>query len=159
MPEAPAMQSEQAEIALRQHHAGARLLLVEDNEINREVALELLHGVGLAVESAENGQLALDKARNGQFDLVLMDIQMPVMDGISATLAIRALPAPMNRVPIISMTANGQPEDREACQRAGMTEHVSKPIDLSLLAEAIERAAQPNRPGARSASTSPSSSA
>jgi len=136
-----------------------RILVAEDNTVNQILIKAMLDRLGHHCDVVADGQAAVRQVQATAYDLVLMDIQMPVMDGISATLAIRALPAPMNRVPIISMTANGQPEDREACQRAGMTEHVSKPIDLSLLAEAIERAAQPNRPGARSASTSPSSSA
>jgi two-component system sensor histidine kinase/response regulator len=97
---------------LRQQHGGARLLLAEDNPINREVALELLHGAGLAVDAAEDGREALGKARTTAYDLVLMDMQMPHMDGLEATCAIRALPG-WEKVP--DPGHDGQRFRRESC--------------------------------------------
>ena len=116
-----------AEAMLRQNHTGARLLLVEDNPINREVALELLHGVGLSVDTAENGRIALEKISSAPYDLILMDVQMPEMDGLAATRAIRARPG-LASLPILAMTANAYNEDRNACLAVGMNDFVAKPV-------------------------------
>jgi len=120
--------------------AGRRVLLVEDNPLNQEVASELLRAAGLSVELAGDGAEALAKVRDGQgaYDLVLMDVQMPVMDGLSATRAIRALPE-MDALPILAMTANAMPGDRERCLEAGMNDHLAKPIDPDTLFALLER--------------------
>ncbi len=120
---------------------GRRILLVEDNELNREIAEELLYQEGFLVETVENGQEAVDAVRDkqpGWFDLVLMDVQMPVMDGYEATRQIRALPDPVRaHVPIIAMTANAFSEDKQAAAEAGMNGHVGKPIDIPLLLKTL----------------------
>ncbi len=111
---------------------GARVLLVEDNELNREVACELLRDAGLVVDVAFDGQMALERIQAAHYDAVLMDMQMPVMDGLSATRLLRAMPA-YQRLPIIAMTANAMEEDRRRCLDAGMNDHVPKPIEPALL--------------------------
>jgi signal transduction histidine kinase/HPt (histidine-containing phosphotransfer) domain-containing protein len=108
--------------------AGASVLVVEDNELNQQVARELLQMVGMQVEVAGDGAAALQCLRAQDFDLVLMDMQMPVMDGLKATAEIRR-ETRWAALPIVAMTANAMPQDRERCLRAGMNDHLSKPIE------------------------------
>jgi PAS domain S-box-containing protein len=108
---------------------GANILLVEDNEINQELAMEMLANVGVNTTLAENGQEAVEKVSKQTFDGVLMDIQMPVMDGYSATQAIRKLEVG-KELPIIAMTANAMASDIAQAQQAGMNDHISKPINV-----------------------------
>lgn len=119
--------SNKIDLSIAQGIAGARVLLVEDNAINQEIAIELLKLVGLEVDTANNGQEAVDKVEVDEFDLVLMDIQMPVMDGYQASKKIRE--SGKDQLPIIAMTANAMSGDRERCLNAGMNDHLPKPIN------------------------------
>ena len=120
------------ERALQLRAAGLRVLLAEDNPINQEVATALLQAVGVAVDLAADGQQAVQLAAQRHYDLVLMDMQMPVMDGLAATRALRAMPQHA-RTPILAMTANAFGDDRRACLDAGMDDHIAKPVDPELL--------------------------
>lgn len=113
---------------------GSRILLVEDNEANRFVARQLLSRAGLIIDSADNGKEAVEKVQNNSYDLILMDMQMPVLDGIQATLQIRRLPAGQS-VPIIAMTAAASEADQNCCLKAGMNDYISKPIVATELLE------------------------
>ncbi|HKY92652.1 MAG TPA: response regulator [Nevskiaceae bacterium] len=112
---------------------GTRVLVVEDNVINQEVARELLESFGARVTVATDGRLGVDAAAAADFDVILMDVQMPRMDGYEATRLIRAFPSPRAKVPIIAMTANAMAEDRQRCLAAGMNDHVGKPVNYQRL--------------------------
>ena len=126
---------------------GKKLLLVEDNELNREIALEILKEAGFVVDTAEDGAVAVQKIKQaapGQYDLILMDIQMPNLDGYEATRQIRALPdAEKASIPIFAMTANAFEEDRQNALEAGMNGHIAKPLDvphlLRVLTDALKK--------------------
>ena len=121
---------------------GKRLLLAEDNELNREIALEILGEYGFVMDTAENGAVALEKvaaSKPGDYELVLMDIQMPIMDGYEATRRIRALEDPaLAKIPILAMTANAFDEDRKAALECGMNGFLSKPIDIEELIQTLQ---------------------
>jgi PAS domain S-box-containing protein len=129
---------------------GARVLLVEDNDLNQQVASELLRDAGFVVDIADNGRVALDmvqaQATQPPYDVVLMDMQMPVMDGVTATRTLRADPR-HDAMPILAMTANAMQVDRQRCMDAGMQDYISKPIEPDALWQALARWLKP-RPGA-----------
>jgi PAS domain S-box-containing protein len=125
-----------AEHMLRQEYAGSRILLVEDNAVNREVAEALLTSADLAVDCAENGRMAVEMARENTYALILMDVQMPEIDGLEATRLIHATGdsrAANSKTPVLAMTANVFQEDRVACERAGMQGFVAKPVEPDAL--------------------------
>ncbi|EMI4230252.1 response regulator, partial [Vibrio vulnificus] len=117
---------------------GQTLLLVEDNEVNQEVAIGLLNGTNLNIITADNGKLAIEALEHHPIDLVLMDMQMPVMDGITATKAIRER-AEWATLPIVAMTANAMQSDVERCHEAGMNDHVAKPINVHNLYQVLSQ--------------------
>ena len=123
--------------------SGKKILLVEDNEINQEIARAILEEVGLIIDTADDGTEAVERIKTtqaGTYDLILMDIQMPVMDGYEATRRIRALNDPAKAgIPIVAMTANAFEEDRQRAFEAGMNAHVAKPIDVPELMETLQR--------------------
>ncbi len=125
-----------AEAAIARDYAGRRILLVEDDFISREVMQELLQHVGLAVDLAEDGGQAVTMAGQREYDLILMDMQMPVLDGLDATRALRRLPGG-GRTPVVAMTANAFAEDRLHCFDAGMNDFIAKPVDPDRLYEVV----------------------
>ena len=116
----------------------ARILVVEDNAINRRIACRLLEKAGHQAESACNGMDAVTAAKHGSYDLILMDLQMPVMDGLVATMSIRNLENGVRRTPIIALTASDPWSNREKCLEAGMDGYLNKPIDISQLYQTVE---------------------
>ena len=137
----------------RTANQGPRVLLVEDNPVNQLVARALLERVGCAVDLAGNGEEAVTCAADGEYDLIFMDCQMPVLDGYAATAAIRRREGDARRTPIVAMTANAMPGDRERCLAAGMDDYIAKPIDEARLAEAVQTWTRrtPSGPAARGA--------
>jgi len=120
-------QARGADLCLREDYAGSRILLAEDEPVNQEVTRSLLQVVGLEVDVAEDGQAACELAAQKTYDLILMDMQMPRLNGLDATRRIRVLPG-YEETPILGLTANAFPQDRDACLQAGMNTHVAKPI-------------------------------
>jgi two-component system, sensor histidine kinase and response regulator len=139
------MAMSEVEQALAQHHQ-ARVLLAEDNALNQEVALDLLTHAGLQVDLARDGQEALELALETPYDLILMDLQMPRLDGLQATRAIRQWPGHAD-TPILAMTANAYEEDRQACLAAGMNDHIPKPVDPEVLYRTLLQWLPPLPPG------------
>jgi PAS domain S-box-containing protein len=127
---------ETAEVRLKTKFQGSRILLVEDEPVNQEVSRWLLEEAGLTVDLAENGIVAVNMAKSSQYSLILMDMQMPEMNGVDATRAIRALPD-YAETPILAMTANALSEDREVCLEAGMNDHIGKPVVPDILYETL----------------------
>jgi CheY-like chemotaxis protein len=145
--EEPAQRMAEEDRAREVDFSARRLLLVEDNEINRDIATLILEDAGFSLETAENGKVAVEKvraSRPGYYDAILMDVQMPVMNGYEATRAIRALDDPgLSRIPIVAVTANAFTEDVQNAREAGMDGHLSKPLDvpkvLQTLGELFDR--------------------
>ncbi|HKY90748.1 MAG TPA: response regulator, partial [Nevskiaceae bacterium] len=138
---------------------GLRVLVAEDNEINQQVARELLEAVGVEVTIAENGVQAIQRLNTQVFDVVLMDLQMPEMDGIEATKRIRAESGPLARIPVIAMTANAMAEDRDHCLEAGMDDHIGKPVDVVQLYDVLARHAGAVAVGVSGAPAAPAADA
>jgi two-component system sensor histidine kinase/response regulator len=121
---------------------GARILVVEDNELNQEVAMGTLADVGFHVEIANNGKEAIEKIEQYEYDIILMDMQMPIMDGVTATKLIRQ-DERFNNLPVVAMTANAMQQDKDKCLAAGMNDHIAKPIDPDELFRTLVKWIQP----------------
>ena len=123
----------------RQHDRDVRVLVAEDNHINQRIAVKMLNSLGYLPDVAANGREAVESVLRKQYDAILMDCQMPEMDGFEATAEIRKLESEKTRVPIIALTANAMSGDRDRCLDAGMDDYLSKPIDLQQLGEILQR--------------------
>jgi two-component system, sensor histidine kinase and response regulator len=152
LPPSPQPERASAETLLRRQYRGARVLLAEDNPVNREVALALLHGLGFSVDCAGTGREAVAMARGEGYELILMDMQMPEMNGVEATRLIRLLPGAAD-VPILALTANAFDEDRQECLAAGMNDFIAKPLDVHAFHATLLRWL--GTPGATAASPAP----
>ena len=117
----------------------AKILIVDDHPINLEIGEALLTMVGFEVDVAENGKQAVERVEAGDYDIILMDIHMPQMDGLQATRAIKALPGRAGKAPIIAMSADALPRQVERCYAAGMVDHIAKPIQREVLYAKVER--------------------
>ncbi len=115
------------------------ILIVEDNRINQKVLSHQLINLGYAIEVAENGSEAVAKVKNRRYDLIFMDVQMPVMDGFQATQEIRSLGEDASSIPIVAVTANAFQSEREKCFSFGMDDYLTKPLDKERLQEALRR--------------------
>ena len=137
----PSQLDDQHEISLANAHH-KKILLVEDNELNREIETEILGEMGFLIETAEDGSIAVEKMKNahsGDYDLILMDIQMPVMNGWQAAKIIRKLPDPqLANIPIVALSANVFESDIQMSMECGMNAHLAKPIDILVLSQTIE---------------------
>ena len=133
---AAALSGESAEAAIKRRHDGARVLLVEDDATSQAIMQILLRDAGIDVDLAENGSEAISKAQSGRYALIVMDMQMPQIDGVEATRAIRQFPG-QRATPIIAMTANAFAADRERCQAAGMDDFIAKPFVADALFETL----------------------
>jgi CheY-like chemotaxis protein len=133
--------------ATKEEGKGVRVLLAEDNAVNQKLALRLLSQMGYRADVAGNGIEAIQALERQPYDVVLMDVQMPAMDGFQTTAAIRALPDPAkSRVPIVAMTAHALPGYQERCLAAGMNGYLSKPLRSKVLIELVERLAESSAP-------------
>jgi CheY-like chemotaxis protein len=115
------------------------VLLVEDNEVNRIVATRLLEKMGYQTEAVRNGRQACEAVRHGHYDVILMDLQMPEMDGFEATRHIRSAGGDSGQTPVIALTASAMEGDRERCLSKGMDDYLAKPLDPALLAQIVDK--------------------
>lgn len=132
-------QGEKGPLSERGHHAPVRILLAEDHPVNQKMMVKMLEKLGCHVDTADNGQEAIHKIEQKVYDLVLMDCQMPVMDGYTATEEIRKRDGSLKQIPIIAVTANAMVEDRERCLKVGMNDYLSKPVQKEAVYEMIKK--------------------